>query len=300
MSNPVFYGPWESRKHIAELIFNPPPPVNPRPLYVDAVAPNDGYGGTKSLGQNNDGVTVVNVNGVATLRGPYAHLMKLLQWDGSDNLGSALTLVQPSGESHSNLTNLTLYVQHQGGVPIVNGWLDAPFYREDQRMLLNDAVTRVAQVIQKLPNEFAACVNSRANSEFQNNHNITDGFSLINKIRETLFNHGFLLIGGFSSPPRPDFSVVTGFTWLGFGRVDYSPNGTVPIAPRTIHRMNLNTHPYFFRREKLPTIAGTVMHELLHTYGFNHNGNGIDAYADRGKFILAAEDCVERLSYSIR
>ena len=252
LARPAFYGPWESRKHVAELIFSPPPPpANPTPVFVDAVLPDDGSGGMKSLGNQNEGATVVNVNGVATLRGPYAHLLKLVQWDGSDLATNGLSLVQPSGESHSNLTNLTLYVQHQAGVPSVNGWNDAPFYREDQRMLISDAVTRITQVLQRMPDQFIGCVDSTARSEFQNNHGIRDGFTLVNTIRQTLFDHGFLLIGGFSYPPNPPtMSMVTGYTWSGFGTVNYSPNGLTPVAPRSIHRLNVNTHPYFFRQEK--------------------------------------------------
>ncbi|MEG4589842.1 hypothetical protein QUA54_32200 [Microcoleus sp. MOSTC5] len=41
-------------------------------------------------------------------------------------------------------------------------------------------------------------------------------------------------------------------------------------------------------------VAGVMFHELLHNIGFQHSGNNPADYVNRGKAILALEDCMEK------
>lgn len=134
--------------------------------------------------------------------------------------------------------------------------------------------------------------------------------SFFSDVNNLMSQEKYIAIGAFQQSLAPGANAFGAFTYseplsvaapiikrttirpamsVGFNRIRALYKDDTDL--KSLIALSFNTND--LARSSPATVAAVMFHELLHNIGFEHSGNNPADYVNRGKAILALEDCME-------
>jgi hypothetical protein len=208
--------------------------------------------------------------------------------------------------TYKNYVNATFWYQSAGGGWSGEGYIDGAF-TGDSAILLHASVTLMTWVLAERMDDLMSCAASKTVLEIPSRYVFTDGYTLVpgfdtQKLKrdlEAMFFFGIpfsthIAIGAFNNPAK-DGGIKLGVTWS--EPLDSRPQNEKDLSNITslgsvLIGINHNVHSDALNLLTLGTSAGSIFHEILHNFGFDHGDNKLSSYKDRTKALFALEDCM--------